>query len=288
MRLIRDEYAANTPLSIERMCKLLSVSRAAFYRWQIPKTDKSPGSRFAILKIALRRPWYGYRRIAHDLRRIGQIVNEKRVRRIMREEGLVAQSRSSKRLLRGKAIAHERFEVLPRDFVAMAVDELWVSDFTYIRFRSMFVFVAIVLDAFSRCVVGWSFATNMGADLTIAALIMAIRDRRPKPGIRHHSDGGSQYKDERYVEILDAFGFVKSMSRPGTPTDNAICERFMRTLKHEEILVNEYADLSDLERSIGRFIDDYNRRRLHSALGYVPPKEFEAAALEEHLRLSPV
>jgi transposase InsO family protein len=156
------------------------------------------------------------------------------------------------------------------------INQLWVADITYLRLRQEFVYLAVVLDRYSRCAVGWSLGRNLTAQLTVGALQRAIEKRQPAPGLVHHSDRGVQYAAQEYVAILERHGLIASMSRPANPYDNAACERFMRTLKQEEIECRQYRHLEDLRRHIGQFIDEYyNRQRLHSALGYRTPEEFE-------------
>lgn len=282
MRLIHSERNGGSPMTLAQMCRTLNISRAAFYRWLQPKIERDMDVRSVMHNIALEHPWYGYRPMTHELRRRGVHVNAKRVRRLMRLDNLVGSRRSLRRYLGTKRHDFPRYANLARDFTPTGIDQLWVADLTYVRLRSMFIFVAVILDAFSRRCIGWAIAEHMRAELTIEALNMAIRRRRPKAGLIHHSDQGVQYAAFDYTTILIDHGIVPSMSRAGTPTDNATCERFMKTLKYEEVLVNEFFGADDATRSIVHFIDIvYNRKRLHSALGYLPPAEFEALHQEQ-------
>ncbi len=289
MRLIRSERESGSPVPVGRMCSLLSISRAAFYRWCKPKVDRDDmGVRSVMHEIALEQPWYGYRPMTHALRRSGFTINEKRVRRLMRLDNLVGSRRSVRTYLKYKRHGLPRYGNVAADFTPTGLDQLWLVDLTYVRLRNAFIFVAVVLDAFSRRCIGWAIAEHMRTELTLQALRMTIRRRRPKPGLIHHSDQGVQYVALEYVAELTAHGIVPSMSKAGTPTDNAICERFMKTLKYEEVLVNEYSDIDHAMRSIPHFIEIvYNRKRLHSALGYVPPAEFETIHREQLLQLIP-
>lgn len=269
-------------LTIERMCMLGRVSRAGFYRWlraEAPREEEME-VRVAIHEVVLEhRGRYGYRRVSRELRRRGMVVNHKRVARLMREDNLLAvQPRA---WVQTTDSDHELtvYLNLAARMQLTAINQLWVADITYIRLRAEFVYLAVVLDAWSRRVVGWALGRSLAAQLTVAALEQAIAQREPPPGLVHHSDRGVQYACREYVSLLASRGILPSMSRPANPYDNASCESFMRTLKREEICANTYRDLEDLHAHIEEFIGRYyNRIRLHSALGYVPPEEFEQAA----------
>jgi transposase InsO family protein len=228
-------------------------------------------------KVALAWPAYGYRRITAELRRRGFDVNHKRVLRLMRADNLLCVRRRAFVLTTDSRHSLPVYPNLARELAPTAVNELWVSDITYIRLRDEFVHLAVVLDAFSRKVVGWALGRTLEAELAVVALRMALEDRQPAPGLVHHSDRGVQYASRAYTELLHGRGVRISMSRKGNPYDNAFCESFMKTLKHEEVYRNEYRDLEDAGACIGDFLERvYNRHRLHSALGYVPPDEFES------------
>jgi len=266
-------------LSIERMCELARVSRAGFYRSlqeEVP-AEESIEVRSAIQRIVLEhRRRYGYRRVTAELRRRGMLVNHKRVARIMREDNLLAVQ--PKRFVTTTDSNHalEIYLNLARRMTLTGINQLWVADITYIRLRTEFVYLALILDGFSRKVVGWKLDRTLASRLAIEALEMAIAARTPLPGLVHHSDRGIQYASGEYVEILKQQAMVPSMSRPANPYDNASCESFIKTLKREEIYANEYADLNDLREHIEEFIERYyNQKRLHSALGYRSPEEFE-------------
>lgn len=229
--------------------------------------------------MVLRFPGYGYRRVTAQLHRDGWAVNHKRVLRLMREECLLCQLR------RGwvqTTDSEHGYRVYP-NLLAKAgwqqltgLNQAWVGDITYIRLREEFVYLAVLLDAFSRRVVGWNLSREIDAGLALGALEKALGERQPAPGWIHHSDQGVQYACRQYVERLQAWEAQISMSAKGTPRDNAQAERFMRTLKQEEVYLQEYQGYLDSEQSIGRFIEAvYNETRLHSALGYRPPVEFE-------------
>ena len=266
-------------LTIERMCELIHVSRASFYRSlkeQRPAEEQTE-VRSAIQQIALEhRRRYGYRRICAELRRRGMQVNHKRVLRMMRKDNLLALRR---RRFVVTTDANHKFEVylnLARRMKLTGINQLWIADITYIRLRTEFVYLAVILDAFSRKVVGWALDRTLANRLTSSALEQAIAQRRPRPGLVHHSDRGLQYARSEYVGILEQYGIVPSMSRPANPYDNASCESFIKTLKREEIYANRYDHLEQLRANIEGFIEEYyNRQRLHSALGYRSPEEFE-------------
>ena len=271
-------------LTIERMCLLARVSRAGFYRWLTAEApaEEEMEVRVAIHEVALQhRGRYGYRRVSRELRRRGLVVNHKRVARLMREDNLLAvqprawvQTTDSDHELKVYLNLAARMQLT-------GINQLWVGDITYIRLRAEFVYLAVVLDAWSRKVVGWALGRNLAAALTVSALQQAIAQRQPLPGLVHHSDRGSQYACREYVSLLESHNMLPSMSRPANPYDNASCESFMRTLKREEIYASTYRDLEDLRAHIEEFIEHYyNRVRLHSALGYLPPEEFEQAAAQ--------
>ena len=269
-------------LSIERMCQLAGVSRAGFYRSlqeEMP-AEEDMEVRSAIQQIAVEhRRRYGYRRITAELRRRGMRVNHKRVLRILREDNLLG---VQPRAFVVTTNTEHRLEVylnLASRMKLTGINQLWVADITYIRLHREFVYLAVVLDAFSRKVVGWALDRTLAARLPIAALEQAIAQRQPPPGLVHHSDRGVQYACGDYAQVLQQHQIIPSMSRPANPYDNASCESFLKTLKREEIYANDYRDLEHLFANIEVFIEQYyNRCRLHSALGYRTPEEFEREA----------
>ena len=271
---------AKRGLPIRRMVELSQMSRASFYRHQsAPPRGPDPDMdlRDAIQRIALEMPSYGRPRITQELRRRGWKVNAKRVRRLMREDNLLCIRRRKFIVTTDSAHSLRVYPNLARQMVLTDVDQLWRADITYVRLQEEFVFLAVILDAYSRRVIGWALDRTLENDLPLAALRMALSRRSIGPGLVHHSDRGVQYASHEYTDLLKSQGIQISMSRKGNPWDNAACESFMKTLKYEEVYPSEYRDLAEARASVGQFLERiYNRKRLHSALGYVPPVEFEA------------
>jgi putative transposase len=271
---------AGRGLTVERMTELGRISRASFYRFEEQSRtghDADMDLRDAIQRIALAWPSYGRPRITAELRRRGWTVNPKRVYRILREDNLLCIRKRKFVVTTDSNHGHKVYPNLARTMVLTGVDQLWVADITYIRLREEFVFLAVILDALSRRVIGWALDRTLEDKLTRAALKMALSRRNVQPGLIHHSDRGSQYASADYTDLLKQNGIGVSMSRKANPWDNAACESFMKTLKHEEVFRSEYRDLHEAHLSIREFLEKiYNEKRLHTALGYVPPVEFEA------------
>jgi len=267
--------------NVQRLCRLGGVSRAGYYRSFLTNQPARADAdmRDHIQRLSLGHRHYGYRRIAAQLRREGHVVNAKRVLRLMREDNLLC-LRTKPFVPRTTDSCHG-FAVVPnltRGLIPTGLDQIWVADITYVRLGEAFVYLAVVIDAFSRKVVGWALDDHLEARLAIQALDMAILARDPAPeSLIHHSDRGVQYACGDYAERLAARQIAASMSRLANPYDNAKAESFMKTLKAEEVNAKTYATIEDARSQIGAFIETvYNAKRLHSALGYKPPVEFEA------------
>ncbi len=262
------------------LCQMTGLGRAGFYRWRAPRHSmpEEMELRDQMQKVALESPAYGYRRITAELQKRFQI-NHKRVLRMMREDNLLCVRRRAFVVTTDSRHNLPVYPNLARESKPTAINQLWVADITYIRLRMEFVYLAVVLDAFSRRVIGWALGRTLEADLAVAALRMALIERQPSTGLVHHSDRGVQYASHAYTEMLKQHQVTISMSRKGNPYDNAACESFMKTLKQEEVYRNEYRNFHDACGSIGEFLERvYNQKRLHSALGYVSPAEFENGA----------
>lgn len=270
--------ATTDPLPIQKRCQIAGVSPSAYYAWKKQPGEKGPdGELIRQIETVLEEfTGYGYRRVTKELQKRGQKVNKKRIQRVMQLRGL--QRRRKRRFVRTTDSKHP-LPVYANLLPGMAIegpDQAWAADITYVRLIRGFVYVAVLMDLFSRKVIGWALSASLHADLVVAALTMALQKRQVRPGLVHHSDRGIQYACEQYVRILQENRITISMSRKGNPYDNATLESFMSTLKSEEVYLNEYETVEEARSNIARFIETiYNEKRLHSSLGYCSPAEFE-------------
>ncbi len=275
--MISDLRQDHPDVSMRSLCQVAGVSRSWFYE-RPAAGARDVAVRDAIEEIVLAFPGYGYRRVTHALARDGWTVNHKRVLRVMREESLLCCLKRSFVPTTDSQHSFRRYPNLIKELVIDRLDQVWVADLTYIRLPAAFCYLAAILDACSRRCVGWELSRWIDTSLTLAALDRARWSRRPAPGLIHHSDQGVQYASADYVDRLDEAGIQISMAGKGNPYENAKAERFFRTLKYEEVYLKSYETYEEARANIGAFIEDvYNTKRLHSALGYLPPTEFEAA-----------
>lgn len=270
---------------MQQQCDLAGVSRAGFYRYLArtapEQEDLALRERLQQLVVAQRRRC-GYRPITAWLRREGFVVNRKRVLRLMREDNLLCLRRHKYVLTTDSRHEFAVYPNLVPRLVLTGINQLWVADLTYIRLQREFIYLAVVLDAYSRRVIGWALDRTLKAELPLAALQQALASRRWEPNaLVHHSDRGVQYASDEYIKLLEDSKIQISMSRRGNPYDNARAERFLRTLKQEEVYGADYRDLEEARVRLGPFLDDvYNRQRLHSALQYVTPAEYEEVVMK--------
>jgi len=266
--------------ALRSLGEAVGLARSTIWR-QLRKPTSAPAAdelevRHQIQTMALEMRSYGYRPITKELQRRGFQVNHKRVLRLLREDNLLCLRRRSFVCTTDSQHPFPVYPNLARDLVLSNINQLWVSDITYIRLQREFIYLAVILDAYSRRCIGWALSRTIDARLTITALKQALQQRVIQPGLIHHSDRGVQYAAADYVNLLKEQQIQISMSRKGNPYDNAIAERFMRTIKYEEVLMNDYETLAEVRASVHHFIDSvYNLKRLHSSLAYVPPIEFE-------------
>lgn len=267
-------------VSVRQLCGWLGVSRSWYYACSSTdeQAEREVALREAIEQIVLEFPGYGYRRVTQALRRADWQINHKRVLRVMREQSLLCHLQRHFVVTTDSAHGYRTYPNLLAEARLSGVDQVWVADITYIHLPTTFIYLACVLDAFSRRCVGWQLSRQIDTRLTLAALEMALEARQPAPGWIHHSDRGVQYASTAYIARLEQAQAQVSMSATGNPYDNAKAESFFKTVKREEVYLNEYQTFADAQAHLGQFIEDvYNTKRLHSSLGYLPPAEFEAA-----------
>jgi putative transposase len=276
-------------LSIAEACQAAKLSRSGFYRHTEEHLPRQADTelRAQIQQICLASRSYGSRRVVGELRRQGRVVNRKRVIRLMQADNLLCLRKRRYVCTTDSRHTYAVYPNLARDFKPTGVNQLWVADITYIRLRESFLYLAVVLDAYSRKVIGWALDDHLRAELALEALIYALADRPVPPGLIHHTDRGVQYCAREYVDVLVSCGIRISMSRTGNPYDNALAESFMRTLKCEEVHLHSYRDREDALLHIREFLDNiYNCQRLHSSLGYMAPAAFEAMTYQSQVAIT--
>ena len=280
------EQEPTTALSVAAMCRTLHVNRATYYRARRPTTSRDEVElRDAIQRIALQMPGYGSRRITAELRRRGWTINRKRIQRLMREDNLLCLRRVRRVSTTDSNHALTVYPNLVPELTLTGLNQLWVADITYIRLLSEFVYLAVLLDAYSRRCIGWSLGRTLQAELTLEALQMALAQHHVGPTLVHHSDRGVQYAAGDYTALLAEHGIAISMIRKASPNDNALAESFIKTLKYEEVYLFEYETFAEAQQRIEEFIERvYNEKRLHSALDYRPPNEYEQWWLDQQTR----
>jgi putative transposase len=276
MLLLRDHFPIN------RLCEVLGVPRSSVYYEPRPAEDRS--LRDALVDVAGRWPTYGYRRLTKQLKREGRTVNSKLIRKLMHGLGIVGQAPQRKPRTTDSDHAYPRFPNLVEDLEVTRPEQVWVADITYIRLRKEFVYLAVLMDVFTRRIRGWHLGRGLDQELTLVALRRALEGGCPEI---HHSDQGVQYAATSYVELLTGREVKVSMASVGVPEENGYAERLMRTIKEEEVALSDYEDFADAQRQLGRFLDDvYNTKRIHSSLGYLTPEEFASEYREKHTAIA--
>lgn len=268
-------------LPVQRLCGLLNIARSTYYRLRSPRAAMDDPAderlRQEMHRVCAEFSFYGYRRVTQELRRRGLCVGRKRIRTLMRKENLRCRPKKRWICTTDSKHGYRVYPNLAHELVVEHPNQLWVADITYVRLVHQFVYLAVILDAFSRRAIGWALSHHIDTRLSLAALEMALQTRTVEPGLVHHSDRGVQYASMEYVALLESKNIIISMSRKGNPYDNAKAESFIKTIKTEEVSINEYETFFEATQNIGHFIDVvYNQKRLHSSLGYTTPVEFEA------------
>jgi transposase InsO family protein len=281
--MIRQIKREHPETSIRQLCQLLRVNRRWFYARQsrLSRSEREQPFRERLEQLTLDFPGYGYRRVTAALKREGWKINHKRVLRIMREEGLLCRPRRGFVRTTDSKHSYPVYPNLVKGLELEAPNVVWVADITYIRLPRGFVYLATILDSYSRKCIGWKLSKHIDAQLALDALEHALATREVRPGLIHHSDRGVQYASNEYVRRLSEVGMRISMSARGNPYDNPKAERFFRTVKYEEVYLKQYQTFEEAEANLRQFIEDaYNEKRLHSSLGDVPPVEFELAYVQ--------
>lgn len=276
---------SDSPLSVCRTCETLDVSKSAYYEWKqrTPRPNKDKNVLLEIRNIAMEFSRYGYRRITKELHRRGVLANHKRVYRIMGEHALLVKRKRFTPKTTQSNHSLPRYDDLVKGTVVNMPNQVWVTDITYIHVKNEFVYLALIMDLYSRKIVGWELSRDVDTQLTLSALKRAVvlRGKENVKGCIHHSDHGVQYLAKAYMSQLHKLEMLPSMGEVGNSYDNAFAESLNKTIKNEEVWINEYETFEQAYEQIGTFIEQiYNERRLHSSIGYVPPNEFEQQQLK--------
>ncbi|KAF5422487.1 MAG: transposase [Candidatus Methanomarinus sp.] len=286
MYTIIDSLLPQFPVSINSACSCLNISRSQYYDWKIRNDSLNQSDPFEIQikdkihQIAIEFPRYGYRRITKELHRRGLQINSKRVLNLMHEDNLLCIKKIFVPRTTDSNHNHKIYPNLVRDIEVTRINQLWVSDITYIQLPNEFIYLAVITDIGSRRCIGWDLDRNIDTQLTLNALYKALECRAGQDlnDLIHHSDQGVQYASNAYIECLKEHDICISMSRKGNPYDNAFAESFMKTLKYEEVYLADYRTFNEAYGNIENFIESvYNEKRLHSKIGYLPPIEYEEA-----------
>ena len=278
------QIIATATIPASNACSHLGVSKSTYYWWKNKSASSEDDAQILpqIQDIAGEFPKYGYRRITHELRRREELVNHKRVLRIMKENNLLVRRKKAKPITTQSNHGLQKYPNLAKDLVLTGLNQVWVADITYIWLVKEFVYLAVILDLFSRKCVGWALSRHPDSQLTLDALNRAITTRRNVVGCIHHSDQGVQYAAHAYVQRLREAGMKPSMGEVGNSYENAHAESYIKTIKYEEVYMNEYETIEDVYCNIKQFIEEvYNKNRLHSGIGYKPPEEFEQEVLNK-------
>lgn len=275
----------NSSLPVQKTCTAFEISKSAYYQWKNHELmqDKDAPVLAKIRDIASEFSRYGYRRVTKELHRCELVVNHKRVHRLMKENALLVKRKRSTPKTTNSNHSLSRYPNLAKEVTEDRINQIWVADITYVWVGKEFVYLALIMDRYSRKIVGWELSRNVDADLTLAALKMAVdnRGKEQVKGCIHHSDHGVQYLCSQYIQALKKLGMSSSMGEVGNSYDNAHAESLNKTIKNEEVWINEYETFEQAYEGIARFVKIYNEKRLHSAIGYVPPNEFEKQKLNK-------
>ena len=276
---------ADSSLPMQKTCTALEVSKSAYYQWK--NRDAKPNRDTSVLtvirEIAGEFSRYGYRRITKELHRREFVVNHKRVHRLMEQNGLLVKRKRTTPKTTNSNHSFRRYPNLTKDTQEEAINQVWVADITYVKVLDEFAYLALIMDRFSRKIIGWELSRNVDATLTLTALKRAVKNRGKETvkGCIHHSDHGVQYLCGAYIQAIQELGMLPSMGEIGNSYDNAHAESLNKTVKNEEVWINEYETFEEAYESIAKFVKIYNARRLHSSIGYVPPDEFEQQKLNK-------